>query len=43
MKKLFLMTLVAAAITFSCKKEGNDNAENLCPVVAESLVLQVVK
>ena len=37
------MTLVATAIFFSCKKEGNDKAENLCPVVAEGLVPQVVK
>ena len=37
------MALVATAIFISCKKEGNDKAENLCPVVAESLVPQVVK
>ena len=43
MKKLFLIALVATAIFISCKKEGNDKAENLCPVVAESLVPQLVK
>ena len=43
MKKIFLMALVATAIFFSCKKDGNEKAENLCLIVAESLVPQAVK
>ena len=43
MKKIIPLGLIAIVIFFSCKKEGNDKAKNLCPVVAESLVPQVVK
>lgn len=42
MKKVFFITLAATLIFFSCKKEHTEE-ENLCPVVAESLVPQVVK
>ncbi len=48
MKKIFLISFIAAAILFSCSKEGeqnteNQNTENLCPVVEASTVPQVVK
>ena len=43
MKKLFLGVIIAAVIFISCSKEGNKNDENLCRVVAASLVPQVVK
>ena len=44
MKKLFLLAVISAlVIFFSCKKEGKEKAENLCPVVAASAVPQVVK
>lgn len=43
MKKLFILTLVSATIFFSCKKEGKEAPENLCPVVAESAVPQAVR
>ncbi|MDQ6609991.1 MAG: hypothetical protein M3Y85_09250 [Bacteroidota bacterium] len=43
MKKLIILTLVSAAIFFSCKKEAKEAPENLCPVVAESAVPQAVR
>lgn len=44
MKKVFLLVAVSATILFfSCKKDGKEKDENLCPVVAASLVPQVVK
>ena len=44
MKKVFLLVTVSATLLFfACKKDGNEKAENHCPVVAASLVPQVVK
>ena len=43
MKKRFLIPFIAAAILFSCSKEGEQNTENLCPVIEASTVPQVVK
>ena len=43
MKKVFLGVIITAVVFISCSKEGNENDENLCPVVAAGLVPQVVK
>jgi thioredoxin-related protein len=55
MKKIYFLTsasitivflfvaISTSVIFFSCKKEGKDKTENLCPVVAASAVPQVVK
>jgi thioredoxin-related protein len=38
-----MIALSATLIFISCKKEGKEKTENLCPVVAASAVPQVVK
>ena len=38
-----MITLSAAVIFISCKKERKEKAENYCPVVTANLVPQVVK
>ena len=44
MKKVFLLVAVSATVLFfACKKDGKEKTENHCPVVAASLVPQVVK
>lgn len=44
MKKVLLLVAVSATVLFfACKKDGKEKNENLCPVVAASLVPQVVK
>ena len=44
MKKVLLLAVISATlIFFSCKKEGKEQPENHCPVVAASAVPQVVK
>lgn len=41
---LFILLLLSVFLSLSsCEKEKNHKAENLCPVVAESLVPQLVK
>ena len=42
-KQLLLIVVSAAAIFNSCKKDGKEKAENLCPVIAASAVPQAVK
>ena len=44
MKKIFFIATVSAAVIFfACKKESKEKSEKLCPVVAVSVVPQVVK
>ena len=43
MKKACILAIVARTDFLSCKKEGKEKAENLCPVVDASAVPQVVK
>ena len=43
MKKLLFIPLAATVVFFSCEKEHTEEAENLCPVVIENLVPQIVK
>ena len=43
MKKALIVLCGLIVIIFSCKKEGKESAENLCPVVPVSAVPQVVK
>ena len=44
MKRIFLITAVSVAVIFfACNKEGKEQSEKLCPVVAASAVPQVVK
>ena len=40
---LLLFAVSATLLLFACKKDGKEKAENHCPVVAASLVPQVVK
>jgi len=41
---LFVLIALSTSVFFSaCKKDGKEKAENHCPVVAETLVPQVVK
>lgn len=40
---LILLAFVVTVFFISCKKEGNEKADNLCPVVAASAVPQLVK
>ena len=40
---LLLFAVSATLLLFACKKDGKEKAENYCPVVAASLVPQVVK
>jgi len=42
MKKIFLIVSVTV-IFFACEKEGERNAENLCPIIAANAVPQEVK
>ena len=42
-KALILVAVSASLLFFACKKEGKEKAENHCPVVAASLVPQIVK
>lgn len=42
--KVILMAVLITSVFFlSCKKDGKEKAENQCPVVAASLVPQVIK
>ena len=55
MKKIYFLTTTSATVLFvllalstsliflACKKDGKEKVENYCPVVAASLVPQVVK
>ena len=43
MKKILFMAIAAVLVLMACSKERNEKGENLCPVIAESVVPQVVK
>lgn len=43
MKIFFLLAVVVMAFFSSCKKDGKETAENICPVVPAGLVPQAVK
>lgn len=43
MKRLFLIAIISTVVFVSCKKEKGETKEKNCPVVAASLVPQVVK
>ncbi len=43
MKKIILILLVTGTIVFSCKKDSQETTKNLCPIIVENLVPQVVK
>lgn len=43
MKHFFVLAAIATAALVSCEKEKAEKAENICPVVAASVVPQIVK